>query len=410
MKIAIASGKGGTGKTLIASNLALTLSRQGMDVTYIDCDVEAPNGHLFLKPNVDREEEVYLHFPVAVDTERCILCGKCAQACMYNAVAVLKEKVLFFPELCHVCGACKLVCPTDAVMEEEKRIGRLRHGSAGEIRVHYALLETGVGGMSPRLIKKVKEYCSSGVSILDAPPGTACPAVESVRGADVVALVADPTPFGLNDLKLAVNMCREMGIEPVVLINRAGKNEDVVRYCMREGLEVVGQIPNDRRIAEVYSSGNMVVDVLPEYRGVFEDIGKRLLSIAKEQREVRPPEPVEYKGEISKVAGPVEGKKSKEVVIISGKGGTGKTSIAASFAALSSPVRIADCDVDAADLHLILNPVVRESGLFSGGLNAEIVQDKCVGCGRCAQECRFEAIYKKGERYAVDARDAVFVP
>ncbi len=409
LTIAVSSGKGGTGKTFIASNIAAVLSEMltepryrelaGGGVRYLDCDVEEPNGHLFLKPVIDKEEDVTLLAPAGVDETKCIGCGKCADACTYNAIAVIKEKVLFFSDLCHVCGACKIVCPTGAVIEKEKKIGTLKHGRSGEIDFHYALLETAEGGMSPRLIKRVKSGIGKGINILDSPPGTACPVVETVYGVDLCVLVTDPTPFGINDLKLAVDMCRELGQEPVVLVNRAEYRDDSLNaYCREAELEIIGEIPDDRSIAEVYSVGDLVVHKMPRYRDLFRDLALKIIGRAREKRPVK-----KVRKERAAPADVVEnavqyrtytGEKPREIVIISGKGGTGKTSLAACFAALAGKTIISDCDVDAADLHLILEPEIRERGGFSGGVNAEIDEEKCTGCGKCYEACRFEAIEK----------------
>ena len=402
MNIAISSGKGGTGKTFVATNIAIAFSKKGKKVCYLDCDVEEPNGHLFLKPRIDREEDISLLAPVGVDNEKCIKCGKCQDACHYNAIAVIKDKVLFFPQLCHVCGACKIVCPEDAIIEEDKKIGVLKHGKSGAIDFHYALLETGEGGMSPRLIKRVKECAGNGINIFDSSPGTACPVVETVKDVDLCVLVTDPTPFGVNDLKLAVDMCRKINQEPVVLVNRAEYlNDNLKTYCKKAQLEIIGEIPDDRRIAEVYSVGDIVVEKLPQYKKLFESIAERIEKLAQEKRVVK---------EISSSTEKEEGKtadkkiekakpatfsttnKPKELVIISGKGGTGKTSLTASFVALAKKTIISDCDVDAADLHLLLAPQIKESGNFSGGVTAEIDQGKCTGCNRCKDACHFSAI------------------
>jgi MinD superfamily P-loop ATPase len=397
-KIAISSGKGGTGKTFVATNLAAILAEQGEKVRYLDCDVEAPNGHLFLKPLIDKEENVMILSPVGVDEEKCISCGDCAEACHYNAIAVVKEKVLFFRELCHVCGACQVVCPIDAVIEEDRKIGALRHGLSGPIDFHYALLETAEGGMSPRLVKKVKENIGKGINIMDSSPGTACPVVETVKDVDICVLVTDPTPFGINDLKLAVDMSREIGQEPVIVVNRAEyRNDNLKKYLKREKLEVIGEIPDDRKIAEVYSRGDMVVEKLPQYKGLFEEIAKKILRESEKKRAVKKikkkkTNKVESKIEKARQPGipPAEG--LKELVVISGKGGTGKTSLVSSFAALAGRIAISDCDVDAADLHLILNPQIKERGDFCGGVVAVVEQEKCTSCGKCKQECRFSAI------------------
>jgi len=415
MNIAISSGKGGTGKTFVSTNIASVLAKKGEKVRYLDCDVEEPNGHLFLKPKIYKEENVTLIAPSGVSEEKCIKCGKCAEACHYNAIAIVNDKVLFFNELCHVCGGCKIVCPVDAIVEKERKIGVIKHGKSGAIDFHYALLETAEGGMSPRLVKRVKECAAEGINILDSSPGTACPVVETVKEADLCVLVTDPTPFGINDLKLAVDMSRNIGQEPVVVVNRAEYYDDKLKdYCRDAKLEIIGEVPDDRRIAETYSVGDIVVEKLPQYRELFEKIAYKMIELAGTERPVKKTKeakniPVEGKKKLEKAEQyrtPMGVGKPKELVVISGKGGTGKTSIVASFAALAQDVVISDCDVDAADLHLILNPRIRERGDFSGGVKVEIDQDKCTGCGKCEKACQFSAIRKEtvdGElRFFVD--------
>jgi MinD superfamily P-loop ATPase len=401
MNIAISSGKGGTGKTFISTNIAYVLSEQGKKVSYLDCDVEEPNGHLFLKPEIHTEEDVTLVAPYGVDAEKCINCGKCAEACNYNAIAVINDKVLFFSQLCHVCGGCKIVCPVGAVLERERKIGVMRHGKSGMIDVHYALLKTAEGGMSPRLVKKVKEFAGEGINILDSSPGTACPVVETVKEADLCVLVTDPTPFGINDLKLAVDMARDIGQEPVIVVNRAEYyNNELKDYCEKEELEIIGEIPDDRRIAETYSVGGIVAGKIPGYSDIFKKIAFKMIELAGEKKPVKKNnaergisdgrhKEAERAGKYVMPEGAI---KPKELVVISGKGGTGKTSILASFAALSKKAIISDCDVDAADLHLVLSPRIRESGNFSGGVRVEINSDICTGCGECEKACRFSAI------------------
>jgi len=408
MKIAISSGKGGTGKTFVATNLSVLLAERRRRVTYIDCDVEAPNGHLFLKPSIDRTEAMTVRAPVAIDADRCTSCGKCAEACHYNAIAVIKDKVLLFDELCHACGACSIVCPTEAVVEGDKEIGTLRHGTSGKVGFHDGLLKTAVGGMSPRLIRGLKEHAGPDITVLDSPPGTACPAVETVKGVDLCVLVADPTPFALHDLKLSVNMCRQVGQEPVVLVNRAGLSDsDLVQYCRDAQLEIIGRIPDDRRIAEVYSAGHIVIGKLPEYRPCFEKIMEQTLRLAAQHRPARKEliePPFAPGGKVSRPAQPASSAaRPGEIVVISGKGGTGKTSLAACFAQLAEGGVVSDCDVDAADLHLILTPDVREEGEFSGGVSVSIDAAKCTGCGECQQACRFDAIEASDDGpYVVD--------
>ncbi len=403
LKIAVSSGKGGTGKTLASTNIARIIEQSGQSVRYLDCDVEEPNGHLFLKPKIEKEEDIFLLSPVGVDDDKCIYCGKCEEVCHYNAIAMVKEKVLFFQSLCHVCGACTHFCPTDAIIEKDRKIGKIKHGHSGDIDYHYALLETAEGGMSPRLIKKIKHYIGEGINILDSPPGTACPVVETIKCTDLCVLVTDPTPFGINDLRLAVDMCRELNQEPVVLVNRADyQNNDLKNYCKDENLEIIGEIPDDRRIAEFYSVGDLVVDKSSAYHDLFQTIAQKMIHRAKQKKPVfkRSTSPDINQKTIESVSSSMpqvnpDAPKPKELVVISGKGGTGKTSLVASFCALNKNMAIADCDVDAADMHLLLNPEIKERGLFSGGERAEINPERCTGCGDCYRACRFEAIQQK---------------
>lgn len=408
MKIAVSSGKGGTGKTFIATNLAFLASDQGEGVTYLDCDVEEPNGHLFLKPESETRERMAVRAPVRIDPEKCTACGKCVTACHYNALALIKNKVLLFDELCHTCGVCSLVCPEGAVIEGDKEIGELRHGRSGEIDFHYGLLKTAAGGMSPRLIHALKRYAGEGLTLLDSPPGTACSAVETIKGADLCVLVADPTPFAVHDLKLSVNTCRQIGQEPAVVVNRAGLDDSELKtYCHRAELEILGEIPDDRRIARAYSVGAVVVQKLPEYRPHFQRLLERVREVGRRARPVRRNliEPAFRRGgkrERAK-APDLGGGRPEEIVIISGKGGTGKTSIAACFAQLAAESVVSDCDVDAADLHLLLSPEVQEEGDFVGGVAVDIDTEECTRCGRCAEVCRFSAIPQTADGgYVID--------
>jgi len=275
MKIAIASGKGGTGKTTIAVNLALMLSETGRTVQYIDCDVEEPNGHIFLKPGITASETVGIPIPI-VDETKCNGCRKCAEVCQYHAIAVLK-KPLVFPELCHGCGGCSLVCPTGAITEQERIIGKLETGKAGGIAFAQGLLHVGEP-MSPPLIKAVKKKAiPDGVVLMDAPPGTSCPVVSTVRDSDYVLLVTEPTPFGLNDLKLAVDMIRELGLRHGVVINRANIGDRRVHdYCEAARIPILTEIPDDRRVAEAYSRGLPGLMLIPEWRTLFFELWKNI--------------------------------------------------------------------------------------------------------------------------------------
>lgn len=408
LKIAISSGKGGTGKTFIATNIAYCLDKIGEYVTYIDCDVEEPNGQLFLKPNNCTKKEINVLSPYKADTDKCTLCGKCVQACKYNAIAMLKDKLLFFQNLCHICGACSIVCENNAIIENTRVIGELVQGKCNNIKMNYGLLKTGEGGMSVRIIKEVKKYISCGINILDSAPGTTCPVVQTVKDSDLCVLVTDPTPFGINDLKLAVNMCRKLSIEPVILVNRAEYlNNDLKDYCLNANLEIIGEIPNDRKIAEIYSNGDLLIEKLPEYFNLFKEIALKIIDIAKKKDRILH-KPIEedfddnslLKMDKCNINKTIIGNKSKEIVVISGKGGTGKTSITASLCAIeklcnNSNISISDCDVDAADLHLLLKPEVIEKGYFSGGKVASINTELCSLCEECIKVCQFDAIKKQ---------------
>jgi len=262
MVISVASGKGGTGKTTIAINLALSLK----NAQYMDCDVEEPNGHIFLKPKIKERLSVGIPVP-QVDDSKCTYCGMCAEACEYNAIVVVKERVLVFPELCHGCGGCSYVCPAGAIKEVEREIGVIEKGMAGNIEFVHARLNVGEP-MAPPLIRKEKNFINdSKISIIDSPPGTSCPVVESVKGTNFCILVTEPTPFGLNDLKLAVGMVRILDIPFGVVINLSDiGTREVWDYCNQENIPVLMEIPYNRRIAELYSKGIPLTEVLTEYK------------------------------------------------------------------------------------------------------------------------------------------------
>ena len=269
MKIAIASGKGGTGKTTLSTNLVAALAHDGRLVQYLDCDVEEPNGHIFLKPHWDSTEDVTVGVPQA-DLDTCTGCGKCGQLCQYSAIVAVKGAAMVFEQLCHSCGGCMGVCPTGAIREVERKIGVVQQGGANGVVAGQGVLDIGVI-QSPAVIRHLKKSMRDrGIVILDAPPGTSCPVIEAIRDCDFVLLVTEPTPFGLNDLELAVGMVRQLGIPYAVAINRCDiGNNDVLRYCQNQCIDVLLEIPNDRRIAEAYSRGEMMVDVMPDYRNKF---------------------------------------------------------------------------------------------------------------------------------------------
>ena len=269
MIIAVASGKGGTGKTTIATNLAKSIANT---VQLIDCDVEEPNSHLFLNPRIERTEEVYIPNP-KVDLNKCTYCGECAKICRFSAIVVIKENVLTFPELCHGCGGCSLVCPENAISEVPRPIGIVEQGSSDSVAFIHGRLEVGEA-MSPPLIKAARSLArEDGVVILDAPPGTSCPVIASVKGSDFCILVTEPTPFGLNDLELAADVVRELTIPAGVVINRCDiGDQEVAEFCRRRDIPILMEIPEERRIAEAYSRGEMIIDVLPEYKEQFQNL------------------------------------------------------------------------------------------------------------------------------------------
>jgi MinD superfamily P-loop ATPase len=277
MILAVASGKGGTGKTTVAVNLAKAL---GFKVQLLDCDVEEPNDHLFLKGTARGEETVTIPVP-QVDEFLCDGCGECGRFCEYHAIVSFGATALVFPEMCHGCGGCAKVCPKKAIRETGHRIGVVETIESWNVTLIKGRLDVGVA-MSPPLIRAVKARLQNGVpAILDAPPGTSCPVITTIRGADVVALITEPTPFGLHDLKLAVDVVRELRIPFGVVINRVGIGDDRVHgFCKQEGISILLEIPDDRRIAEVYSRGEIIVEAMPEYRVRF----KRLWAAVLERK------------------------------------------------------------------------------------------------------------------------------
>ncbi len=276
MKLAVASGKGGTGKTTLATNLAVVAAELGRSVAYLDCDVEEPNGHLFLKPSIDIREPVTLLVPQVL-VDGCDCCGLCAQVCQYSALVWLGDKPLVFPELCHSCGGCALVCPKKAIIEVPREIGRVEAGHAGPVRFVHGLLNVGEA-KSPPVIRAVRAAAPDvDWQIIDAPPGTSCPVVAAVRECDSVLLVTEPTPFGLHDLTLAVETLRQVGLPLAVVINRADVGDArVATYCAAEGIPVLLTIPDDRRIAEAYSRGELLASARPDLRVALVALWKRL--------------------------------------------------------------------------------------------------------------------------------------
>jgi len=298
MIVSVASGKGGTGKTTVAVNLALALE-DSVPVNFLDCDVEEPNAHLFLHPVLETSELVTLPVPV-VDEGKCSGCGICAEVCAYHAILSLGGRAIAFPELCHGCGGCARFCPEGAISEAPEEIGVVETGwacrvgapaaAARGIRFVHGRVNIGVA-LAPPVVKAVRSKAApangaangaaKGVVIIDSPPGTSCPVVASVKGSDYCILVTEPTPFGLNDLMLAVDMVRELGIPFGVVINRAGLGDDqVAAFCRQENISVLPAIPFDRRFAASYARGGQLVRDFPELGDSLRGLWRKIRAAA----------------------------------------------------------------------------------------------------------------------------------
>jgi len=289
MIIAVASGKGGTGKTSVATSLALSINQtshgESDPLLFLDCDVEAPNAHLFLRPDFNQSQAVGILIP-QVDESLCTHCGKCAEVCQYHAIAVLGKKTLVFPQLCHGCGSCTLVCPEKAIHETLDVLGVLERGFTPS-GVDFARGVLSVGEpMAVPVIRQLKKWTASQpgqVVIVDASPGTSCPVVEAVRGADFLLLVTEPTPFGLHDLKLAAQVASELQIPTGVVLNRYHNHSPssefsivVEAYCREVGLPILMRIPFEREIAEGIARGKTLVEIRPELIPQFRELYRRM--------------------------------------------------------------------------------------------------------------------------------------
>ncbi len=333
MKIAITSGKGGVGKTLVATCLARLLARY-QTLQFIDCDVEAPNAHLFLQPLEVQSEEQFIPTISGVDPDKCVYCGDCARVCYFNALTVGKSSAMAFPELCRWCLACQEICQHDALLVDQRHIGASFRGQIDSINLYWSTLAPGAGGMTVRLIEQlITRISPRELAILDSPPGTSCAVVHTIRNADRVVLVCDPTRFGWHDLKLSVHLCRSLSIEPLVLINRAdiGDLAGLRQWCQDNALTVIGELPDDRRIAELYSRGIIPLDEVPGLNTTFEAIANKILTeprsdnLIDEQTSRRQEAELFYPLNDSSLTNIEPSNKSHsspmEIVVISGKGG-----------------------------------------------------------------------------------------
>ncbi len=395
-KIAVCSGKGGTGKTTYALSLAWTLGKASefsLPVKLIDCDVEEPNCHLFLRADYQQTQDVTAEKPI-FDMDKCIGCGKCARKCRYNAIAVVKGKPIVFNDLCHSCGVCAAICPHDAIELKEQGIGKIFvDDNHRPFKFAYGLLNIGES-QSPMIIDKLlKQALENGVTIVDGPPGTACPTVKTISGADKVALVTEPTPFGAHDLALALNLCSELNKPCGIIINRSDANDSIIEeLAARHQVKIVGRIPFKREYARVCSEGHILAAEHPGLRESIIASFSELLSDARIPVRVEP-EHLETDDSFKPSSNEVYSENGyQEITILSGKGGTGKTTVAAAFSALAENRIFADCDVDAANLRLLLNGRTLYAKEIRLGHEAIIDPFKCTKCGICAEKCRFGAI------------------
>ena len=406
MVITIASGKGGTGKTTLAVNLYDYLRKQTLNrnVKLLDCDVEAPNVHLFFKEAAFCEKPISDKKPVW-NKEKCIGCGKCRDICRYNAIAKVHDKILIFNDLCHSCGACRYICTAGAISLEDYGIGKVCTVTDSEQNCNLVYGKLNIGeSASNSVIKAVKnQFLEKGLNIIDASPGVSSSFIETVEKSDAVILVTEPTIFGLHDLKLSIGILEKLKIPYGIVINRSDNNDTVITdFLYKYDIMLLGRIPFNRDYAETYSEGKLLVDYYPKIRVKIIQIYNNILKLANTEFN---PRILEFQDDLilsDKKAEKYFDKNTdlniipKELMIVSGKGGTGKTTVCAAFSELSKADNerniFEDCDVDASNLHLLLKPEVMEKFNFSGGKSAEIKQDRCNQCGVCVSYCHFEAI------------------
>lgn len=281
MRIAVASGKGGTGKTTIATSLALSLVVNG-EVHYVDCDVEAPNGHIFLKPQITHQSNAVIRIPV-INKDTCSLCGRCVEVCQFHALAKIGKMIMTFPQLCHGCGSCTVNCPESAIEELANPIGVIESGvTAHGLNFSQGRLNISEPMSTPviRQLKKSITTKDESIVVLDAPPGASCSVVETLRGVDFVLLIAEPTPFGVHDLKQMIGIVTEMGIPAGVIINREKAMFMPLKdLCTEVHIPILMNIPFDRRIAAGLAEGLTLIEINPDYSQRLQDVYRQISSI-----------------------------------------------------------------------------------------------------------------------------------
>ena len=400
MIVAVASGKGGTGKTFVATNLAAVRG----DVDFLDCDVEAANAHLFLRPTIEEVRSVDAVAPDPIP-ERCTACGECVRRCRFNALALVAGKLLVFPQLCHDCGVCFAVCPAQALGETPHPLGTVRKGryafgafTDGELKIGEV--------RSAEVIGHVKQCLRPGRdAILDCPPGASCSVVESLEGADFCLIVTEPTPLGLHDLEVTIDLLDYLGMPRAVVINKCDLGcAPVEGFCEQRHVSVLAQIPFDRAVSSHYSRGELVVGRAEAYHHVFDELSRAVFDRKWEKKHPRPLVFLGEKAEPNQVQPQTTGGRApRQLVVISGKGGTGKTSFCSVLAHVANDDVISDCDVEASNLNLLLHSEAARTFPFEDTFLAEIDPGLCDGCGVCADRCTFNAIGMEEGVAVVDA-------
>lgn len=393
MRITIASGKGGTGKTTISTNLANVLSRNiEKRINLYDCDVEEPNVSEFIKSTDITQSEVMIDKPVW-NQGFCNLCGKCKDICSYNAIAEVSNRIIIFNELCHSCGACKFICPHGGIEEKSFKVGDISSYKIKEnFNFHEGRLKIGET-RAPQIISQLKSTIDdNAINILDSSPGAGCVAVEAFKNSNYVVLVAEPTLYGLHDLKEVVELADGMNIPFGIVINRAmnDSNSLITEYAAENGIPIIGAIPNKIDYAKIYSKGELISEHSQEYSEIIESLYSSILEnmntrpkIIVRDSKVKPFDAIP-KDDSSQIDS-----KAIEITVLSGKGGTGKTTLTASLKKLNPEILFADGDVDAANLNIGFDYAVAKSEPYHGARMAQLEIDKCINCGKCVSLCRF---------------------